>query len=101
MAAPNTLFGLLMRQPWWVTLLVAGALFWLTYAFFPPIAPFVSVPFVALALYIAVMQWRKGSPADLEEHLQTLRDLSWEEFSARVVGAYQDRGYTVLPSHGR
>jgi restriction system protein len=99
--AQETLFRILSRQPWWITLLVAAGLFWLTYAFFPPIAPFVALPFALLAVYIAIVQWRKGSPSDVEAHLETLRGMSWEDFSALVVKAYKERGYTVLPSEGR
>ena len=100
MARSDTLFAILMRQPWWVTLLVGAGLFGLTYALFPPIAPFVAVPFVVLAIYIAFMQWRKGSPSDVGQHLETLRGLSWEAFSAMVVRAYEKRGYAVLSSGG-
>lgn len=99
--AQETLFRILSRQPWWVTLLVAAGLFWLTYAIFPPVAPFVALPFALLAIYIAVVQWRKGSPSDVGTHLETLRAMSWEEFSALVAAAYRSRGYTVLPSEGR
>jgi restriction system protein len=99
--AQETLFRILMRQPWWVTLLVALGLFWITYSIYPPVAPFVALPFVVLAIYIAVAQWRKGSPTDVDRHLETLRGMSWEDFSALVVRDYQDRGYTVLPSEGR
>src|SRR5687767_14617696 len=99
--AQQNLFQLLQSQPWWITLLVAAGLFWLAYAFFPPIAPFVAAPFVFLAVYIAIVQWRKGSPSDVQVHLEALRGMSWEEFSALVVDAYRKRGYTVLPSEGR
>ena len=99
--AKESLFQILSRQPWWITLLVAVGLFWLTYGFFPPVAPFVALPFVVLAVYIAIVQWRKGSPSDVQVHLETLRGMSWEEFSALVVDAYKERGYAVLPSEGR
>ena len=99
--ARETLFRILLRQPWWITLVVAGGLFWLTYSLFPPVAPFVALPFIILAIYIAVVQWRKGSPSDVEAHLETLRGMSWEEFRPLVVAAYEERGYTVLPSDGR
>ena len=41
-APPDSLFGILMRQPWWVTLLVAAVLFGVAYAVFPPVAPFIA-----------------------------------------------------------
>lgn len=98
--ARETLFRILQRQHWGVTLLVAAGLFGVTYLFFPPIAPFIALPFAVLAIYIAIVQWRKGSPLDVDRHLETLRGMSWEEFSSTVVAAYEERGYTVLPSDG-
>lgn len=99
--AQETLFKILSRQPWWVTLLVAIVLFWIAYSVFPPVAPFIPLPFVLLAIYFAFKQWGKGTPSDVGKHLETLREMSWEGFSALVVEAYRERGYVVLPSEGR
>jgi len=100
--AKETLFHILSRQPWWVTLLVAFALFWVTYAIFPPVAPFIPAPFVVLAIYIAYTQWRSGgAPGDPRERLAALREMSWETFSTAVTAAYRKQGYDVTPSDGR
>lgn len=99
--AQETLFKILSRQPWWVTLLVAIALFWIAYAVFPPVAPFIPIPFVLLSIYFAVTQWRKGTPSNVGKHLDTLRGMSWEDFSALVIDAYRRRGHIVLPADGR
>ena len=98
--ARQTLFSILSRQPWWVTLLVAFVLFWVTYAIFPPVAPFITVPFLLLAGYIGFVQFRKGVPGNVGERLAALRAMTWEEFSAAVTEAYRKQGYTVLPSEG-
>ena len=99
--AKETLFHLLSRQPWWVTLLVAFGLFWLAKAIFPPVAPFIAVPFVLLAIYIAWTQWRTGGPGNAGERLAALREMPWESFSAAVTDAYRRQGYAVSPSEGR
>lgn len=96
--AKESLFNILMRQPWWVTLLVAFVLFWIVYAIFPPVAPFMTLPFVLLAAFIAFKQWRRGSPFDTAETLTTLRAMSWDEFSAVIARSYRRQGYTVAPS---
>ena len=49
--AQETLFNILLRQPWWVTLLVAVAFFAIAHVVFPPIAPFFALPFVVLVVY--------------------------------------------------
>lgn len=96
----QTLFHLLSRQPWWITLLVAFVLFWIAYSIFPPVAPFVAVPFVLLSAYIAFVQFRKGTPGDPTERLKELRAMTWETFSAEVTEAYRKQGYTVVPGEG-
>jgi restriction system protein len=98
--AKQTLFHLLSRQPWWVTLAVAFVVFWIAYGIFPPVAPFVALPFVVLGAYIAFIQFRKGSPGNVDERLDELRSLTWEAFSAAVTVAYRKQGYTVLPPDG-
>lgn len=96
--AKETLFHILSRQPWWVTLLVAFVLFWIAYAVFPPVAPFITLPFLLLAAYIGFVQWRQGAPGDAGERLAELRAMPWESFSAAVTAAYRKQGYTVLPA---
>ncbi|HZN25762.1 MAG TPA: restriction endonuclease [Burkholderiales bacterium] len=99
--AQDTLFHILRRQPWWISILVAIVIFWIAYAIFPPVAPFIALPFVLLALYIAIVQWRRGTPGDVGARLAELRAMSWETFSAAVADAYRNKGYAVSPSEGR
>jgi restriction system protein len=99
--AKETLFHILARQPWWVTLIVAFAIFWLARWIFPPVAPFMALPFIVLSIYIGYTQWRSGSPADAGERLAALRKMSWEAFSEAVTAAYRRQGYEVAPSEGR
>jgi len=94
----ETLFSILLRQPWWVTLLVAFGLFGIVHTFFPPIAPFFALPFVVLSGYIAYRQWAGRSPVDADERLAALRAMSWDEFSAIMAEAYRRNGYTVEPA---
>jgi restriction system protein len=97
-ANQTTLFQVLARQPWWISVLVAFAMFWLAYAVYPPVAPFFALPFVVLAIYIGFTQWRSGVPSNPDAQLETLRNMSWESFSAAVCDAYSRQGYAVSPS---
>ena len=99
--AKDTLFHILLRQPWWISVLVALVLFGITQLIFPPIAPFIGVPFVLLAVFIAFRQWRGGLPLDVGERLAALRAMSWESFSRAVTEAYRKQGYAVSPASGR
>ncbi len=98
--AKETLFRILMRQPWWVTLLVALAFFGIAQVVFPPVAPFVALPFFLLSIYIAYTQWGRGAPANTGERLEALRAMSWESFSATLTEAYRQQGYAVAPADG-
>jgi restriction system protein len=98
--AQKTLFSILLRQPWWVTLLVAFALFAIVHAIFPPVAPFMALPFAGLAIYIGYRQWRGNAPVDAAERLTSLRSMAWDEFSALLTQAFQRRGYHVSTADG-
>jgi restriction system protein len=81
-----------------VTLIVGAAMFGIAQAAFPPIAPFVALPFLVLAVVIAVRQWRGTSAAEAEERLAALRAMAWEKFSECVADAYRRRGFGVSPA---
>jgi restriction system protein len=97
MANKESLFHILLRQPWWVTLIVAFLVFAVTRVIYAPVAPFMAVPFVILCGVIAFRQWRGAAPADARERLASLRAMDWEAFSGLIVDAYRKRGYVVHP----
>jgi len=98
MAQNRTLFSVLLEQPWWVSTLAGAALFGIAQIAFPPVAPFVALPFLVIAIYVGYRQLRSVSPGQVEARLAALRDMSWEQFSAVIVAAYQRQGYTVEPA---
>jgi restriction system protein len=95
MAQPRTLFSVLLGQPWWISALAGLALFGIAQVAFPPVAPFVALPFLLIALYVGYRQLRTVSPAQVEARLNTLRDMSWDQFSTIVTEAYRRQGYAV------
>lgn len=97
MAKAPSLFSILLKQPWWVSALAGIALFGIAQMAFPPVAAFVALPFVVITIYVGYQQLRTLSPGKAELRLQSLRSLSWDQFSAVIVGAYQRQGYTVEP----
>jgi len=100
MAQRTTLFHILSRQPWWVTLLVAAGVYGFARFIHEGVAPFVAAPFVVLAIYLAFKQFRSGPSVNVDEMLGKVRAMSWEEFSAGLVEAFQREGYTVKPGSG-
>src|SRR3990170_904226 len=99
--AKQSLFAILSRSPWWISLVIAAALFAGLRAFFPAlIAASASVPFVAIALYAAWRQWRVPDDAAAALALDDLRELSWDSFSALIAEAFRRDGYQVTAMPG-
>jgi restriction system protein len=96
--AKRSLFSILSDQPWWVSLLVAMGVFGVAQLLLPPLAPFVALPFVVVAIYIAWKQMRTVSPANAGERLAALRAMPWENFGLLINEAYRRRGYAVEES---
>jgi restriction system protein len=93
--ARESLFSLLSRQPWWISAIVAAALFGITELVYPPVAFFVALPFLVVAVYFGYRQVRGTAPVDVDAKLAALREMSWENFSLVVAEAYRRRGYAV------
>ena len=96
--AKRSLFSILSEFPWWLSALVAVLLFGIMQLIFPPLAPFVALPFVAVAAYFAYRQLRGKSPVDAGERVAALRDMPWENFSLVISEAYRRQGYAVEAS---
>ncbi len=97
MAQSRTLFSILLEQPWWISALVGVGLFGIAQLAFPPVAPFVALPFILIALYVGYRQLRTVAPGDVDDRLQRLRELSWEQFSTILCNAYRRDGFSVEP----
>ncbi len=96
--AQKTLFTVLLGQPWWIAALVGVGLFGIAQLVFPPVAPFVALPFLVISAYVGYRQLRTVSPGQAEERLTALRDMAWEPFSGIVTDAYRRQGYDIAPS---
>jgi len=96
--AQRTLFSILLEQPWWISALAGIALFGIAQLAFPPVAPFVALPFAVLAAFVGFKQMRVASPDTVAARLKAVREMSWEAFSAAAVNGYRRQGYAVAPS---
>ena len=95
MAQRRTLFSILLEQPWWISVLVAVAAFGIAQLAFPPVAPWVALPFLVIAAIVGWKQLRTVSPGQVEDRIKTLRDMTWERFSQTIADAYRRQGYEV------
>ena len=97
--AKNSLFAILLRSPWWISLLVAAVLIIIGLAALPPAyAPFpvfAAIPFLAIAGIAAWKQRGKPSPARVEQTASALAALSWPAFADALEAALRRDGCEV------
>ncbi len=95
----NSLFAILLRSPWWISIAVAAGIFALTRTILPDkyalYSFFTALPFFVIGCYAGWRQLRAPSAESVAATLESLRGLSWEEFSAALEAAFQRDGYSV------
>jgi len=97
----NSLFAVLLRSPWWISIGVAVATavvsrFMLAKFEMPePYAIFVALPFLVIGSVAGWRQLRAPSAKRVAGTLESLRALSWDEFSAALEDAFRRDGYAV------
>jgi restriction system protein len=95
----GSLFAILSRSPWWVSLLIAGALFAIVRQFLPDLlAATTTLPFIGLAAYAGWLQAREPSTQRISATLDQLREMRWPEFSKVISDSFRRDGYEVAPS---
>ena len=99
--AENSLFAILLRKPWWISLAIAAVVSLLARALLPADLALAgmlgSFPFVVIA---AMAAWRqRGAPtaAQREQLLQRLQAMSAREFAATIEAAWRSQGFEVRP----
>src|SRR5471030_3300577 len=95
----NSLFAVLLRSPWWISMGIGAGLFaaarfalpdaYKIYAFF------FALPFLVIGTYTAWQQLRQPSAARVADTLAAVREMSWEDFSAAIETAFRRDGYTI------
>jgi restriction system protein len=102
--AENSLFGILLRSPWWVSAAVAVAFGAVAWALLPEawrVAGALSgFPFVVIAAMAAWRQRHAPSAARVEQTGQALRHMPWPAVAALLEQAFQRDGHTVTRRQG-
>lgn len=92
----NSLFAILLRSPWWVSLVVAGALFAGLRLLIPPLyAGFFALPFLVIGGVAAWQQLRAPSGAAVAKKLEAARAMDWKTFAERLEAGLRAEGYQV------
>jgi restriction system protein len=94
--AKRTLFAILSRSPWWLSVLIAAAVFMAVRQFMPDYAAVAAtLPFLGIAGYAGWRQSRVPNPERVAQMLAALRTMSWREFAAIMEAAFLSDGYAV------
>jgi restriction system protein len=98
----NSLFAVLLRSPWWISLAVAAGVVAGLRLLLPDIyAFFAALPFMVIGAYAGWQQLRAPSAAKVARSLEALRAKPWGEFAAALESAFRRAGYTVNRLDGR
>jgi restriction system protein len=97
----NSLFAILLRSRWWVSMLVAlGAFFVIRLILHEGYALFGALPFIVISGMALWRQLRVPSGAKLDAAIGALRAMTWEEFARALEQGYQRQGYSVKRVQG-
>jgi len=95
----NSLFAILLRSPWWISVVVAIAVSLIARLAFPehltPYALISGLPFFVIACMAFYKQMKSLSPAQAKAILDAAGALSSRDFAALLEAALQRDGYTV------
>ena len=95
----NSLFAILLRSPWWISMgvvlvfvLASGALLPKQYV---PFGVMGSFPFLVIAVIAGWRQWHAPNPARVAQALERAGAMSWRDFANLLEEAFVRQGHTV------
>jgi restriction system protein len=102
--ARNSLFAILLRSPWWISIGIAAGIVLLAraslrehYAVYGALA---GAPFLVVGLIAAWKRFRAPSPKQVAATMQAIRSMSWPDFSSTIENAFCRNGYLVAKLDG-
>lgn len=102
--AKNSLFAVLLRSPWWVSLALACVLALLAAALLPEayrvVGALSGLPLIVIAAIAAWRQWQLPSAAQVEHTLTTVSAMTWPQFASLLENAFARDGFSVQRGSG-
>ena len=99
--AENSLFAILLRSPWWISLLIAGGFVLVSAALLPAewrvLGALSGFPFFVIGVMAARRQWGQPSAAQVQRAAETLAVLPWPAFETLLTRGFERQGYEVKP----
>ncbi len=94
--AKDSLFAVLLRSPWWISMIVAGAIFAAARLVVPDLyAFFCALPVMVIGVVSGWRQLRTPSDTRVAATIEAARAMSWDDFSEALAAALRRDGYTV------
>ncbi|OWW20742.1 restriction endonuclease [Noviherbaspirillum denitrificans] len=100
----NSLFAILLRKPWWISILIAivaslaaSVLFPRQYAAYGISAGF---PFFVIGIIAAVKQWPAPDASAVANTREMVAAMSWRDFADALEAGYRRDGYDVKRREG-
>lgn len=95
----RSLFAVLMRSPWWMSVGIALVVTVLALALLPAQlragGVLMALPFFVIGAVAAGRQWRLPRAGQIERVRQLTADMAWPEFSGELEAAFRREGYAV------
>jgi restriction system protein len=92
----NSLFAVLLRSPWWISIAIAVALALAARMFLPDLyAIAMGLPFLAIGAIAGWRQFQAPSAKRIAGTVEAVRAMSWGEFARVLEGAFEREGYKV------
>ncbi len=103
--AERSLFAILLRSPWWISLALAGVIALIARLALPAemfwFGAMGGFPFLVIAVMAARRQMKQPGAAFVQQTLQAVGTMSWRDFSAALEDGWLKAGYTVNRRQGR
>lgn len=97
--APNSLFAILLRSPWWISLGVALAFVAASHALLPQeyrlLGALGGIPFAGIAGIALWRQLRRPSAGQVEAIAQAAARMNWPDFRTALEQGFARAGFTV------
>lgn len=100
----NSLFAILLRKPWWISMVIAAVISLAMSMLFPReyvgYGATAGFPFFVIGLIAAARQWRAPGAALVAQTLESVTAMSWRDFGSAIEAAYRREGYAVTRREG-
>jgi restriction system protein len=97
--APNSLFAVLLRSPWWISLVIATVLGAAAFALLPlqyrVVGALSGFPFLVVGVIALWQQMRLPSAKRSEEILAAVGEMNWPAFADLLEEGFTRQGYSV------